>query len=107
MDGAQDLRAGGAACSLDADQMPGRRRRWRAVADRALVDTIPTATGLRLMFRPELGVEEELRELAALESECCPFATLRVARGADFVMLEVGAPPDAIEATRSLFDLSR
>jgi hypothetical protein len=62
------------ACSLDEDQATRRRERWRALADRAILDVASTAAGLRLRFRFEPGVEAELRSLAALERDCCTFA---------------------------------
>ena len=62
------------ACSLQQRQLVERRQRWQALAARAALDIAANERGLRLIFRAERGVEEELSELAALERECCSFA---------------------------------
>ena len=54
--------------------MSERRQRWHTLAERAFVYRTETRDGLRLVFRDDAGVARELRELAALERECCAFA---------------------------------
>jgi hypothetical protein len=59
---------------------------------------------LRLLFRAERGVEDELRQLAELERDCCAFADWSVqARGKEFV-LDVTAPTEeGIRAVQAMF----
>ena len=62
------------ACTLNASQMSDRQRRWHELAGRAFVERVETERGVRLEFRDEPGVADELKELAELERECCGFA---------------------------------
>src|SRR2546422_7562004 len=77
------------ACSLDSEVLSERSRRWRALADRAIIDVSLTEAGLRLRFRPEPGVESELEELAGLERDCCAFASWTVSPTRQEVTLTV------------------
>ncbi len=81
-----------------------RRERWLNLSDRALSDKASTQAGVCLRFRPLEGVESELCELAALERECCSFATWSVRRDAANVILEVSAEGDAAGIVRALFE---
>src|SRR5579864_167740 len=78
-----------AVCSLNRDELADRGRQWHRLAERAFVERVPTEKGLRLVFRREDGVEDELRELTRLEQECCAFADWRVDATDDRVVLEV------------------
>jgi hypothetical protein len=88
------------ACSLSADQLPERRRRWLALP---LVARAERADGVRLTFRAEPGVEAELRALAELERECCGFATFVVSAAGDQVQLDVTSSGDGVPAVREIF----
>src|SRR5438874_9162492 len=56
-------------------------------SQRATTDIVTTANGLRLLFRVAPGVEEELRQLAELERDCCAFAECSVhARGEELAL---------------------
>jgi hypothetical protein len=48
-----------------------RRQRWLNLADVVLLSKEATPTRVELRYRAGAGVEEELRELAERESECC------------------------------------
>jgi hypothetical protein len=48
--------------------------RMPTLAARAGIDIVASDSGLRLICRADNEVEQELRELAALERECCAFA---------------------------------
>jgi len=85
------------ACTLGADELAERTARWRDLADRALIAAEPTPTGARQRYRATDGVESELRELVALERECCAFLGLRLEVRDDEVILEVSGPPEAEE----------
>jgi hypothetical protein len=92
------------ACSLSADDLPERRRRWVALTDAALAERTAIPAGVRLSFRARPGVEAELRELAELERECCAFASFDVSAARGQVVLDVTAPGDqGVAAVRELF----
>jgi len=83
-------------------QLSERRQRWQALAARAELD-IAASGGLRLIFRAEHGVEEELHELAALERECCAFAAWSVRpTGAEIVLEISGASEESVAAVQGM-----
>jgi hypothetical protein len=91
------------ACSLSASDLPERRRRWRALLDGALLERREIPAGMRLELAARDGVVEELGELAALERECCAFASFEVRTVGDRVRLDVTSSDAGIEAVRELF----
>jgi hypothetical protein len=91
------------ACTLTADEQPERRRRWLTLTDRALAERASIADGVRLTFRPDRGVEQELRALAELERDCCGFAAFDVTASGDRVTLDVTSSGDGVTAVRELF----
>ena len=92
------------ACSLGRDDLAERQRRWHALAGRAIIDLAPTGYGLRLRFRDEPGVEAELRQLAALERDCCAFADWAVLADGGIITLDVrGKNADSVPAVREMF----
>ena len=60
------------ACSLTVEGLAEQAGRWERIAARAMTGHTKTADGLRLVFRPEPDIEEELRALVAVETRCCP-----------------------------------
>jgi hypothetical protein len=91
------------ACSLTPVELPERRRRWRALTDRALADRTAIDAGVRLSFRAEDGVEEELQALAELERDCCGFASFDVSASGDHLTLDVTSVGEGVAAARELF----
>ena len=92
------------ACTLEHDDLSSRRARWTALASHSLLDIETTRRGLRLVFGGNEGVAAELRELAELERECCPFATWTVdveQRGV--VLVVAGIEDDAVPAVQAMF----
>jgi MerR family transcriptional regulator, copper efflux regulator len=85
------------ACSLDASQMAERTERWQALAEHALISAEQTEGGVRQCYRGGVAIEAELRELVALEAECCPFLDLRVERAEAELRLEISGPPEAAD----------
>lgn len=85
------------ACSLDASQLAERTERWHALAEHALISVDQTDAGVRQRYRGGAAIEAELRELVALEAECCPFLALTVRRADSELHLEVSGPPEAAE----------
>jgi hypothetical protein len=75
------------ACTLDGRGLAEQARRWRALP---LVAREETDAGLRLTFAREPGVEEELRALVAVETDCCRWAQWRVEDGVVLVATSSG-----------------
>src|SRR5690348_13235066 len=91
------------ACSLTTKGLAEQAGRWARLAARALTGQTKTADGLRLGFRPEPGIEEELRALVAVETQCCPWATWTVQVSATQLMLDVRATGDGVTALHGMF----
>ena len=91
------------ACSLTTEGLAEQAGRWARLAARAMTGRALTADGLRLVFRPEPGIEEELRALVAVETRCCPWATWTVEASATELVLEVRASGDGVSALHGMF----
>jgi hypothetical protein len=91
------------ACSLPLDEGADRRVRWERLAARGNAVLERTSAGIRLALRPEPGVEDELRELADLERDCCSFARWNVRDAGDRLVLEVEADGDGAAAVQAMF----
>jgi MerR family transcriptional regulator, copper efflux regulator len=91
------------ACSLTTEGLAEQAGRWMRLAARAMTGRIKTTDGLRLGFRPEPGIEEELRALAAVETQCCPWATWTVQANATQLVLEVRAAGDGVTVLHGMF----
>ena len=85
------------ACSLQHAELDERLAAWRRLADRHLRERQEIPGGVALTYAP--AAADALRELAALETQCCAWATWRV----DGARLEVTAPGDGEAAVRSMF----
>ena len=85
-------------CTLTSDELVTRGARWRALG---AADVADTTNGLRLSF--PLQAELELRELAALERECCAFAQWEVTRHGGRAVLDITAEGEAVAAVQSMF----
>jgi hypothetical protein len=92
------------ACSLAETDLVNRKKGWLQLGRRAGLDTLATEDGLRVLFRGAPGVEDELRELAQLERQCCPVAKWTVRSRDNQVMLEVTAEgEEGIVAVQTMF----
>lgn len=91
------------ACTLAAAEMCGRGARIDALAADALLEREPIEGGLRHLFRADDAVEREVRQLAALESECCAFLIFEVSRSRHAIMLDVTGTPDAQQVIEQFF----
>jgi hypothetical protein len=91
------------ACSLSVMGLAEQAGRWGRLAARALAGHTKTADGVRLRFRPEPGAEAELRGLAAVETECCPWAIWSVEASAEQLVLDVRSAGDGIAALHGMF----
>ncbi len=91
------------ACSLTMEGLAKQAGHWARLAARAMTGRALTADGLRLGFRPEPGIEEELRALAAVETQCCPWATWTVQASATQLVLDVRAAGDGVTVLHGMF----
>jgi hypothetical protein len=92
------------ACTLGSGELAGRAARWQALAARAHGRLARTEHGARLSFAAGEGVAGELRELVALERDCCAFATWSVREHGDQVLVEIGGDsPEAVAAVQAMF----
>jgi hypothetical protein len=96
------------ACALGEADLSTRQNRWLQLGQRATTDVVTTANGLRLLFRVAPGVEEELRQLAELERDCCAFAEWSVhARGEELALDVTADSEEGIAAVQAMFDKLR
>ena len=91
------------ACSLTAAGLAEQSGRWERLAARALTERAETVHGVRLSFRPDPGVEEELRHLAAVENQCCRWATWMVYTPAGHIVLDTRSTGDGIATLHGMF----
>ena len=84
------------ACTLTAEELTDRRSLWRRVdtevASRSRVDE-----GFRIAYATTPEVERLLPSLADAESRCCSFASWRLAKEGEQLVLSVSGPADGIE----------
>jgi hypothetical protein len=88
------------ACALDTAELRARANDWAALAARAVVDRVQMPGGVRLRFRREAGVEEELRRLVDLEAACCPFLVFGVEPASEELVLSVRGPAGVADLDR-------
>jgi hypothetical protein len=92
------------ACCLGAGDLADRVARWKAVAARAAGERLTTEHGVRLSFTATPGVADELRDLAALEADCCSFATWTVHETVGHVVVDVtGDSPTGATVIQDMF----
>ena len=91
------------ACTLTPAGLAARGRRWEKLVAQAMSGRAETPDGLRLCFRGEPGDEEELRALAAAETECCPWATWTVERDAGTIVLDIRSTTEGVATLHEMF----
>jgi hypothetical protein len=91
------------ACSLDASEAAARIALIDALVVEGLLDRAPIASGLRLRFRDSPDIESRVRELIALESQCCAFLDLRLTRAGDLLVLDITGAPDSQPVIEQFF----
>jgi hypothetical protein len=91
------------ACAHTPQDLAAQAARWQQLAARAMTERAETARGLRITFRPEPGVEDELRELVAVENQCCPWASWTAEVAAGHLVLNVASTGDGIIALHGMF----
>jgi hypothetical protein len=90
-------------CTLTTPGFAEQGGRWKRLAARAMTERAQTTHGLRMSFRPEAGVEDELRALLAVENECCPWATWTVRTDAGQITLDVRSTGVGIGSLHNMF----
>ncbi len=78
------------ACALDGNEASARVAEWTRLTEAALLRRERVDTGIRLTFRPDPEVAEELGRLIELEGRCCAWMSFAVKDEGDLVV-DVGA----------------
>ena len=82
-------------CTLTPDGMTARLALIDALTADALLDRIPTASGLRVRLRDTEEVEQRTHELVAAESRCCAFLNFDLGRENGALVLDISGPEEA------------
>jgi len=91
------------ACTLTPAALAAQASRWERLAGHAMAGRTETANGLRMSFRREPGVEEELRMLVAVENECCAWADWTLETNAEQIVLDVHSTGQGIATLHGMF----
>ncbi|HEX6702004.1 MAG TPA: hypothetical protein VF101_14855 [Gaiellaceae bacterium] len=91
------------ACTLGSAKLGTQVERWDELYAEAGAERRETDEGLRVSFRRAPGVERELRDLVAVETECCAWADWTVQADADELVLEVTSREDGLPVLHSWF----
>jgi hypothetical protein len=91
------------ACTLGSKELGTQVERWEKLYAEAGIARIETHDGLRVSFRRGGAVERELRDLAAVEIECCAWADWTVQADADEPVLEVTSREDGLPVLHGFF----
>ena len=83
------------ACFLAGHAYRARVARIQALMDQALIARERLEAAVRLRFRRDAGVEAHLKELVALEQECCPFLVFALETLPCEVVLTISGPENA------------
>jgi hypothetical protein len=102
--GTDPVRTAPIACSLDAGDLRTQEQRWAELVRRAGTDRVATADGVTLTFRADEDIERELRELVAVETECCAWARWEVRADEDrALVMRASAAADGVAVLQSMF----
>ena len=101
-DSAPDL-APDIACALGEEKAATQEERWLRLGRQAGLGRTETTDGLEIRFRDETAVERELRDLVAVESECCAWARWEVHRGDGELVMRVTSTPEGAAALQVMF----
>lgn len=91
------------ACTLPADQIPGRADDWGELLHHAVArEPLPDVAGVRVVLDAQVPVDE-LTRLAAAEQGCCTFFAFAITIDDRGIALEVRAPADAADLVTAVF----
>jgi hypothetical protein len=88
------------ACTLTTPELRARRAHVAAIAQRSLRARRHVPRGEQLTF--DQAAAPALRELVALEAECCPFLMLDLRTAGDAVVLTITGPDEAAPVIQAL-----
>jgi len=91
------------ACALGAADLKTQGERWRHLYAEAGLERVATNGGLQLRFKRDAPVERELRDLVAVEIECCPWANWMIEAGPGALTLEITSSGDGVPVIQSWF----
>ncbi len=91
------------ACTLTPVGLAAQADSWKRLIARAMTECTQSDDGLRMSFRRQPGVEEELRRLVAVESECCSWAAWTVETNAGATVLDVRSTGPGIAVLHGMF----
>ena len=91
------------ACALGVAELRTQGERWRHLYADAGLERVATGDGLQLHFRRDAPVERELRNLVAVDIECCPWAHWTIEAGPGVLTLETTSSGDGIPVIQSWF----
>jgi hypothetical protein len=91
------------ACTLGSVEVGTQVERWKKLYADAGTERTVTDDGLRVRFRRDFAVEHELRDLVAVEMECCTWAEWNVEAVAAELILEISSSGDGIPVIHSWF----
>jgi hypothetical protein len=91
------------ACTLTGDDLAAQARRWRELRARAGGERSEVEDGIRVGFRDEDGVEDELHALVAVENACCSWARWRVLRENDSLVMHASSTGAGVDALHGMF----
>ncbi len=91
------------ACMLSAGDLAAQAARWLELRSAAEVSRVETEDGLSLVFQDTLAVETELRELVAVENDCCSWASWNILRADGALVMHAGSTEHGVEALHGMF----
>ena len=91
------------ACTLTSDDLAKQRDSWHELASTSFVARDETHDGLRLVFRRDPGVAEQLERLLAVERDCCAWADWRLETAESGVVVDVCSRGDGVAALHTMF----
>jgi hypothetical protein len=91
------------ACTLGPADLRAQVTRWEDLLTTVLVERSPTADGLRVSFRGEPGIADEVRALVRVETDCCRWARWSVRERDGTVVLTVRSAGEGVAALHAMF----
>ena len=91
------------ACTLSTADMAAQARRWEQLIAQAMTGRTETSDGIRLRFRDDPKVQDELHQLVDVEKQCCPWASWTVSDDTREVMLEVRSTEAGLATLHAMF----
>lgn len=91
------------ACTLSDTDLKTQRERWINLGTNFGIRRETTNTGLSLTFEDHPAVEQELRALVAVESDCCSWASWSAERNAGVLVMAAQSRGEGIAALHGMF----